>query len=371
MRPRDRNRSLASRSASGAFARFALVAVAIVTLVVTIRPSSAQELGEGGLRVRWRADAGRAIDFTPRLDSTSVYVATTDPRVVAYDLASGERRWSKRMKQSISAPLELGPNRVYVPLGDDEPKLRALEATNGDVAWTVAVEAPPVALSLRGDAIIVLEQNGTLECFEVKEGTRRWMRGGLGPSPAGVASDDSTLFVVARRDSILALARETGRPRWKVAIPGRRAAAPVLSSERLVVISADGREAHLDVRNGVELSTATRESYQLSPSLPIDGLLVSASSGGVVEAWDPERRAMRWSMALGAAPAGPPVDAGGHLFVLRRTGRLTILRIDKGDEAWSLELPGEFAVPPCSQGDFLLLAGERGDLYVYGRDDES
>ncbi|MCC7141100.1 MAG: PQQ-binding-like beta-propeller repeat protein [Candidatus Eisenbacteria bacterium] len=348
----------------------ALVAALACTLVALSGLAESVPSAGGSLRVLWRADAGRSIEQPPLVDARAVYVVTTDPRTMAFDRASGEKLWSTRAKQPFSAPPLLAGGRVVVGLGGRAPRVRALECSDGEEAWTVAVSSEPRHLLQDGDGLLVLLHSGELRRLALADGSTLWRRPGLGTRPAGMALGDSVLFVLARKDSVLALAARGGTEVWHAIEPGFYAASPALLGGELALLAGDGREVYLDPASGARLGGARRSPLQLAPPVLSGGFVVSQCTGGRVEAVDRSERATIWSVDLNAAAAGGVVASDGLLFCLSRAGRLAALRADRGGLIWKLDLGTRFFVPPLVRPDLLLLAGERGELIVYARESE-
>lgn len=322
----------------------------------------------GSLRVLWRVDAGRSIEQPPLVDARAVYLVTTDPRTMAFDRATGERLWSKRAKQPFSASPLLAGERVIIGLGGRVPRVRALSCVDGEEAWTVGLPSEPRQLLEDGDGLLVLLHSGEVRRLSLADGSTLWRRPGLGTRPAGMALSDSVLFVLARKDSVLALGARGGIELWESIEGGFYAAPPVLLGGELALLAGDGREAYLDPATGARLRSARRSAMQLSPPVLSGGFAVSQATGGRIEALDLTTGAAVWSVDLNAAAAGGAVASDGLLFCLSRAGRLSALRADRGGLVWKLDLGTRFFVPPLVRSDLLLLAGERGDLFVYARE---
>ena len=185
-----------------------------------------------------------------------------------------------------------------------------------------------------------------------------------------MALGDSVLFVLARKDSVLALAARGGTEVWHAIEPGFYPASPSLLGGELALLAGDGREVYLDPASGARLGGARRSPLQLAPPVLSGGFVVSQCTGGRVEAVDRSERATIWSVDLNAAAAGGVVASDGLLFCLSRAGRLAALRADRGGLIWKLDLGTRFFVPPLVRPDLLLLAGERRELIVYARESE-
>jgi outer membrane protein assembly factor BamB len=140
------------------------------------------------------------------------------------------------------------------------------------------------------------------------------------------------------------------------------AAPPRLLDGELVCTSTEGTLRRLDPDTGTVLGEEDRDALQLYPALEAGGRIVTASTAGVVEARGPGGS---WTYDADGAISAEPVAAGRVVLVPTAQGELVALRTDSGEKAWSLGLSGELRVPPILTDQRLILATNRGELYVY------
>jgi hypothetical protein len=141
-----------------------------------------------------------------------------------------------------------------------------------------------------------------------------WMRT-LPSTPAAAGSiDDARLYVPLRDHMFVALGRETGRVEW--------------------------------MRDDIDVT--------MPPAVGDDSLFVAA--GQTLRALDAASGADRWSLALDAALAAPPVWDTGWLFALAESGEVLAFRASDGKLIWRRSIGATSAHPPVT--------GERNDLFI-------
>ena len=257
---------------------------------------------------RWRRPGARLAG----LDAGALALEDAD-RVALVEAATGRERWSRPRTE-----LPEGPPREAVRLAGGltlwiaPGEAAALDPANGRLAWSFA---PPAARELRAAAVGAL---------------------------AVVGSDAGFLY---------GLDAATGRPAWRLRLPGPLAATPLqLGRELFVLCTTDrgGSLIALDPASGRRRIEVPLDVTPTGPLVPFAGLLGMAGTVAgdpVVMALDP-RGALAWEDAppLGAgagAVALAPIPGG----LLVKTVHGTCVALDRGGEArWAR--PREAIHPP-------------------------
>lgn len=324
----------------------------------------------GPLTVQWQHDAGRAVTVPVQLVGEVVFVATTDRRLAAFDLETGERRWQRRFKESVSsAPaflLVAGHwSLVFVHHGPERGgELRGLDADTGDDVWRLPAPIRVVHLAALEDRLWVLDVEGNLVARTPANGKELWRHDrmlGWDPPPFAVSGD--TLFVVGRTDSLHALSGRDGTRYWSTSLPGRYVASPERRGDELIVLEAGGAMTRLEAATGRILAQERRASQQLSRPVWHSDHVVTASTSGIVESRD--AAGAGWSLETGFAFAAPPVAAGPLVLAASTRGDLIAVRAERGEIAWSLDLKTRLNVAPLFTERYLILATGGGDILVY------
>ena len=116
-----------------------------------------------GLKLAWSYHTGlpNAFEASPVVVNGTMFVSTPLNHVVALDAATGQKKWEyvAKLGQTIHCcgPVNRGlavyGGRVY--MGQLDGKLVALDAANGNVAWSVEVGSPKDGYTLNGPPVAV------------------------------------------------------------------------------------------------------------------------------------------------------------------------------------------------------------------------
>lgn len=177
---------------------------------------------------RWRSSVGAEVLSAPIVGFGLVVVRTTDGKFIAYDSASGKRRWVYS-RQSQPLVLRSAPGMIMADgllfAGLPGGRLIALTVTNGGLRWESSVANPKGATELERVAdvvgypllsareICVATYQGRVGCFDEGSGNPIWGRDLS--TFTGIALDQRTVFVSDEKSVVQALARPGGTSIWK------------------------------------------------------------------------------------------------------------------------------------------------------------
>jgi len=155
-------------------------------------------------------------------------------------------RWAGGVQQ-VSAPAVAG-NTAY--LTADATHLIAVDLLTGaeQARWSLPISAARAAPAVAGDTLLIPCRGPHLLAWDVS-GAPRWRFDAALPETAWLHHTPllhgDTVFTISSAGHLLALAAETGKPRWQVAIgpPGRALSPLVTDGERLYVGARDGLHA--------------------------------------------------------------------------------------------------------------------------------
>lgn len=153
--------------------------------------------------------------------------------------------------------------------------------------------------------------------------------------------------------------------------------APAISGDGQVIAADDTRIVRFDAAGGVVWDTATPGGRPISPVLVDDGLVVIATLGGPVSAYDAATGALvaqhrlRRNGASGAtfSTTNTPCVRGGRVYVVAERegrnagheGRLVALDVDRAGirEAWHVDFGAPSGTSPLRIGDVIYFGGAR------------
>jgi outer membrane protein assembly factor BamB len=163
---------------------------------------------------QWATVSGPVFPFLPVLTDETVLVGGLNPevpqRVVAYDRATGEVRWStKPLGDRVQRPVvrqRLGYSRTP-SFGGSDPTggLVAFDLASGEVVWQRSLSSPTVPPIAADDVVVAGTTDGVVRGFDAADGTPLWSLA-VGDEVRTLAAAGSTVFVGTDNGPVLALA---------------------------------------------------------------------------------------------------------------------------------------------------------------------
>ncbi len=271
----------------------------------------------------WMSRPGGPLRGAPTVASGSVYVVSQDNQVYALNADNGQTQWN-----GIGAVELAGVFGAAAPAfaqstivtGFSSGELTAYRYENGQVVWQDAlsrtgvstivgnlsdIDADPV---IDNGRVFAVGQGGRMVAVELVSGQRAWEINIAGISSPWVAGD--WVFVVTDRAELLAVARSSGRIRWK---------------SQLQRFRSPERRSAPDRIGNVRVTPGSGPIFWRGPLLA-GGNLVLASSTGQIVLINPADGATRGTITHTTPISLPPVVANGVMYVLDDQGMLTAYR---------------------------------------------
>ncbi|MSQ69513.1 MAG: outer membrane protein assembly factor BamB [Gammaproteobacteria bacterium] len=207
-----------------------------------------------------------------------VYVADRDGRVMAVDVATGEKTWEERdKKRLISGGPGAGEGKVFV--GTSEAQVVARDAKTGQKIWIAEVSSEVLAAPRAGGGVVLIRTgDGKLYALDAATGVQKWVFDRTIPtltlrgSAAAVIHEDKVLAGFDNgRFSALELA--TGKELWETRLgePKGRSdlerlidvdSEPVILDNTAYIDCFQGRVAAVSLDNGSLEWTRQISSYE-------------------------------------------------------------------------------------------------------------
>jgi outer membrane protein assembly factor BamB len=254
---------------------------------------------------RWRTDiSNSSLPATPvdgvALGAGMLFVNRADGVVLALDATTGEERWEVQLPKPQRGTPVYGNELVFITTGFDGAEIYALQASTGEIAWTVeGPHNPTTGVAVSDGSVYIPFVDGNLVSYDAATGVERW-RAATGlraedssaPSPGLPLVSDGTVYVTSNGFSgsaTEALDAATGTQQWIAHIGEFSGSAPALVDGVVLVGSDTGELVGLDAVTGAESWRVTVPNEvdidlnQESPPLVGNGwIFVTDDEGGVV-----------------------------------------------------------------------------------------
>ncbi|HVI74639.1 MAG TPA: PQQ-binding-like beta-propeller repeat protein [Anaeromyxobacteraceae bacterium] len=313
-------------------------------------------------RQLFRGDVGAPAGFGLALEGGTV-VAAGAAAVVGLDPRTGAERWRRpgvRLAWIDGGALHLG----------DAARLAAADASTGRERWSRPLDGLPeggpavvrlaggVALWVGHEAAAALEASGGRLLWTFAPPAGRALRAAAAGSLAVVGSAAGFLYGIEAA---------SGRPAWRVRLPGPLATAPLVHGDALLALCATdlgGSLLALDPPTGRRRFEVPLDATPTGAVVPFAGLLgIPGTVAGdpVVAAVDPAGL-LAWEDAPPLGPGPVSLAPYGQGLLVKAAGG-TCLALDRGGTArWSRALaprhPVEIDVPPLVARGVALVPGE-------------
>ncbi|QCW03018.1 PQQ-binding-like beta-propeller repeat protein [Natrinema pallidum] len=274
--------------------------------------------------VDWRVDLESAAAAADPVVTDGTVLATTGTDVVAFDRASGDRRWS--IDPDNEAHTYRGAPTVYKELAylSEVNTVVARDLESGEIEWSEAFEATIGRGSLLvtddGDNGRVFTAGGNaLHALDAGTGERLWEQELLGTPEYSLAKYTDYVYVVTDGGELYAV-DEWGTVQWRRTVEaGIRSGPAVRSLDHggsewgIAVVGGDGTVVYFGPDG------ARRWEAELG-GFGDDGIAIAhgtvlARSGSRVFALDPADGNVRWRLDLGESASNPPIIVGDTVYV--------------------------------------------------------
>lgn len=257
----------------------------------------------------WVVRPGGPLRGAPSVDGSNLYVMSQDNQVYSLKEADGTTNWSNAAALEIAGVFGTGAPAVArgtVIAGFSSGELNAYRYENGRMVWQDTLQRTSISTSVSSlsdiDAAPVIDNGvvysigagGRMVALDINSGQRLWELSIAGLSTPAVAGD--WIFVVTDKAQLLAIAKASGKIRWINQLPRYRKMK----------------------------AKANQINYQ-GPVLA-GGRLILAGSNGVLVNVNPDSGSFQSQTNIGSGVSFQPVVAGGTLYLLEDSGRLTAYR---------------------------------------------
>ncbi len=332
--------------------------------------------------VLWRFQADGALYYTPVADDAGIYVNTLRGRVYALDFA-GNERWSQTLTRKLSngnerperldAPIACFLSTVFVPTLDGT--LYALDAANGAIKWTYAVEGPilgspnlytPEEADAAPQLFVIGQEDGTLHSINPITGERIWQADAIDRCDGSASISDGNIVYGSCAAAFHVFSAKDGALQKNIELDAdsQVASGAAVAGDSIYAGAHSGYFFHASISTGKVLWTNQDSGDEIfsTPALS-EKLVIFASYDGNVYALDRFTGKQAWIFESGGYPSAAVI--AGDKVVLGLDGVLHLLALDTGESLWSHEISDEIASPAIING-MILVNSEDGTVTAFG-----
>lgn len=293
----------------------------------------------------WKVKTNLPIASGPKLFKDTLFVGTKDARVVALNATDGSLLWERTVSSEVLSPPQ--SNGKVVLANSIDGKLVALNHKTGEQMWTYEKSVP--SLTLRGGSSPVFTgsqaiagfANGKLVALELKNGAMAWERTVSIPRGRSelhrlvdihatpvVSGDD--VYVATYHGNMVSISLKSGQVKWERPVATYRDIA--LDASNVYLTDKDHQIWAIDRANGTTLwkQAALNKRVITGPAIASDYVVVG-DYGGYVHWLDKQTGQHLGSQSIGKKILQTPVSEGSVVYITQDNGKLTALRLPRGD----------------------------------------
>jgi len=252
----------------------------------------------------WSINVGDQITGGVALDALSqtAVISTRSGQIMAFDSATGAKRWQQQLSGSVLSPALISNNRVVLSANDGF--LHGLSLQTGQSVWQFATQVP--AISVRGSAAPTLLDNetallstadGRLHAITVDNGLPQWSRRvGIGSGSSEVERmsdvdgtpivDKQQMFAISYSGQLLGIDLASRQVMFVNELASLKSLA--VNAQQVIATGLDGNVVAYDRNSGETLWESKALAYRdLTNPVMIGNYIAVGDFDGVVHLFDP------------------------------------------------------------------------------------
>lgn len=330
-------------------------------------------------RTVWTVGIGKSgdIPLAPAVVDSRVYAASADGEIACLDVADGKLIW--KIKAGTELTAGVGTDGKVLVVAATDGVILAFDAADGKPLWKAQASTEVLSPPALGSGVVVIRSmDNRIAAYDLESGNRRWFVQRTAPALAlraspGILMHDGVAYVALPAGRLLALAAQTGAPRWDAPIAEPRGATelervadvsgmPALMGREICAASYQGRLACVDAGNG-SVRWARELSADVGPGL--DQRYVFASDErGDLQAFSRDSGSSLWrNTSLSWRGLSSPVSFGRAVVVGDRQGYLHFFSREEGTLLARVQTDGSaIRATPVVAGSTLIVQSQNGSL---------
>ncbi|MDH5407757.1 MAG: outer membrane protein assembly factor BamB [Gammaproteobacteria bacterium] len=252
------------------------------------------------IKLLWQRTVGNGasdnyLKLKPAISGKTGYAIDHQGYLLAWDLHSGKKLWSKKYNTPASSALSLTQDRLY--FGTSLGEVITVNRKNGQLIWRAQVSSEVLSAPvIDGNAVVVRTVDGRIHSLSATNGQKLWVYDRSVPvlSLRGTSSPivvDGLVISGADNGKLTALSLKTGAVLWEttIAVPSGRSeierlididAQPLIRDGVIYAVAFQGRLAAVRIDSGRILWVRDISSYN-GMTMDTNRLYLSDSEGKV------------------------------------------------------------------------------------------
>lgn len=324
-------------------------------------------------RLLWSFLTEDAIVATPVVDNDRIFVGSTDGKMYALSVKTGQQIWTHDTSDEIEAPALVLNGLVY--FGTLSGEFYALGADSGQVVWKIRVDngiygsANWAVHPETGDTLLFVgSYDNHMYCLSSKTGENVWSYE-TGSYINGAPATDGARVVFGGCDEILHVVSivdgsRSGGIEVGSYIPGSAA----ISGNRAYVGHYGDKLVCADLNSLQiiwEYSDPDGGAFFASPAVNATVVLIGGRDG-FLHCINRDTGEAVWKFRARDEVDSSPVISKNKIVFGSTDGRLYIVRLGDGQEIWSYEIGASIIGSPAVAQRQIIVGAEDGRVYVFG-----
>jgi outer membrane protein assembly factor BamB len=295
----------------------------------------------------------RAIFYTPTYSDGTVFLSTGEG-LSALDATTGKLKYPSFVipNGAATSPIVIG-DAVY--FGGGNGRIFALNAKTGDPVSATFRNGVNLQTDIAGNMttangmLYVITANQVMHAVDALTGNQRWGVRLEGETRGAIVVPAGETLYVAVGSALQAFRATSGIQRWAIGTPHPITAPPVVDSDGTAYIVTSDRAVYAITGKSVRAESVWKKTIPVVDTNVVaqpviaDDLLIVATEGGGLWAFDRATGALRWNyllhpsatenqpLPLRAGVSAHPITVGDTLYALSDDGTLTAFRHNAED----------------------------------------
>lgn len=322
-------------------------------------------------KLAWRVKTSGQTSSAPAISDSTVYVATNDGVLTAYNRKDGRVIWQQRVDErgiERSSPyLDTANGNVIV--GSQSGYVTALNAKTGAGVWRFSAKGPVLSSpTVSGNSVYVGSRDGFVYALDAATGQQRWMFDTKSMVDSTPYVADGHVYVGDYHAWCYSLDAKTGAEEWRHQIDAAVVASAVASDDKVYFPSSVGAVYALDRKTGKKkwMYSASFNQSVYVPVIVRGQETYMSDSEGHITAINNQFGIRNWQIKVDGGILVPPVLAGNTFYVATGTGNVYALDANQeGKILWQANIDSAVESPLVVNQGQLFVGVHTGRLYVY------